>query len=123
VSRCRRSRPKTECTGYALKRASAEVWLGSRSTVPAETDPAATDRRRLGVCLRRITLRDRDFRFDLLPGNPHLGAGFHENEGTHRWTNGMARLPVRVLALFPGPLDIDIALSPSESRYSGLGQS
>jgi hypothetical protein len=103
---------------FALKRAAKEAWLASRSTVPAETEPASTDRRRLGVCLRRITLRDADFGFDLLPGNPHLAAGFHENEGAHRWTDGLARLPAKVLALFPGPLDIDIVLSPSELRYA-----
>jgi hypothetical protein len=103
---------------FALKRAPAEVWLASRSTVPAETDPASIDRRRLGVCVRRITLRDADFAFDLLPGNPHLGAGFHENEGTHRWTDGLARLPAKVLALFPGPLDVAVELCPAELRYA-----
>jgi hypothetical protein len=101
---------------FALRRAPVEAWLASRSTVPAETDPASTDRRRLGVCVHRITLRDADFSFDLLPGNPHLG-GFHENEGEHRWTDGLARFPGRVLTLFSGPLDIEIALSPSELRY------
>jgi hypothetical protein len=107
---------------FTLKRAPKEAWLASRSAVPAETDPAATDRRRLGVCVRRIGLRDADFSFDLLPGNPHLGAGFHEHEGEHRWTDGLARLPAKVLALFPGALDIDIALSPSELRYAARAE-
>jgi hypothetical protein len=103
---------------FALGRAAAEVWLASRSTVPAETNPASTDRRRLGVCIRRITLHDADFSFDLLPGSPHLGAGFHGSEGEQRWTDGLARLPAKVLAPFPGPLDIAVELCPAELRYA-----
>jgi len=102
---------------FVLKTPAGEVWLASRSSVPAETDAASTDRRRLGVCLHRVTLRDADFTFDVLPGNPHLCEGFHEKEGEHRWTDGMARLPGRVLALFAGPADIEVALWPSQLRY------
>jgi hypothetical protein len=103
---------------FALQRPTGDLWLASRSAAPAESDAASIDRRRLGVCLHRITLRDADFAFDILPGNPHLRDGFHPNEGEHRWTDGMAKLPGRVLALFAGPLDIEVALSPSRLHYA-----
>jgi hypothetical protein len=102
---------------FALSQVPAAIHLASRSTVPAETDAAARDRRRLGVCLRRITLRDPDLTLDLLPHIPQLRDGFHEAEGAHRWTGGLAQLPASVLDLFTGPLDIEIATWPSQLRY------
>jgi hypothetical protein len=69
------------------------------------------------VCLRRITLRDADLTLDLLPHIPQLRDGFHEAEGEHRWTAGMARLPTSIIDRFAGPIDIEIALWPSELRY------
>jgi hypothetical protein len=102
---------------FALGRAPSAVHLASRSTVPAETDAAARDRRRLGVCLRRITLRDPDLTLDLVPDHDLLQDGFHGSEGAHRWTAGLAQLPASVLDLFTGPLDIEIATWPSQLRY------
>jgi hypothetical protein len=69
------------------------------------------------VCLRRITLRDADLTLDLVPEHHLLREGFHEAEGEHRWTAGMARLPASVLGLFAGPIDIEIALHPTDLRY------
>jgi hypothetical protein len=102
---------------FALGQAPAAIHLASRSTVPAETDAAARDSRRLGVCLRQITLRDADQTLDLLPHIPQLRDGFHEAEGAHRWTAGLAQLPASVLDLFTGPLEIEIAIWPSQLRY------
>ena len=102
---------------FTLERPAEAICLASRSAVPAETDAGSTDRRRLGVCLRRITLRAADLALDLLPHIPQRRDGFHEAEGEHRWTAGMARLPANALALFSGPLSIEIALWPSELRY------
>jgi len=102
---------------FTLERPAEAVYLASRGVVPAETDAGSTDRRRLGVCLRRITLRDADLTLDLLPHIPQLRDGFHEAEGEHRWTAGMARLPTSIIDRFAGPIDIEIALWPSELRY------
>jgi hypothetical protein len=102
---------------FTLEHPAGAVWLASRGVVPAETDAGSTDRRRLGVCLRRITLRDADLALDLLPHIPQRRDGFHEVEGEHRWTAGMARLPASIIERFAGPIDIEIALWPSELRY------
>ena len=92
----------------------------ARSTWPraARYRPGSTDRRRLGVCLRRITLRDADLTLDLVPEHHLLRDGFHEAEGEHRWTAGIARLPASVMDLFAGQLDIEIAVWPSQVRYT-----
>jgi collagen type I/II/III/V/XI/XXIV/XXVII alpha len=103
---------------FVLDTAPAEVWLASRSTVPAEIDATARDRRRLGVCLRRIALRDVDLTLDLVPDHHLLQDGFYGSEGAHRWTDGMAQLPGRALALFAGPLAIEVTLWPSQLRYA-----
>ncbi len=105
---------------FTLDHPAEAVYLASRSVVPAETDAGSTDRRRLGVCLRRITLSDADLTLDLLPHIPQLRDGFHEAEGEHRWTAGMARLPAKALNLFTGPVDIEIAIWPTQLRYAEL---
>jgi len=102
---------------FALERPPGEAWLASRSAVPAETDATSTDRRRLGVCLRRITLRDADLSLDLVPEHHLLRHGFYDSEGEHRWTGGKAQLPANIVDLFAGPLDIEIAVWPSQVRY------
>jgi Ca2+-binding RTX toxin-like protein len=103
---------------FRLEHPTNTVYLASRSAVPAETDAASTDRRRLGVSLRRITLHDADLTLDLVPEHHLLRDGFHEPEGEHRWTGGNALLPASVVDLFAGPLDIEIAIWPSELRYA-----
>ena len=102
---------------FTLAQPAKAVWLASRSVVPAETDAASLGHRRLGVSLQRITLLDADLMPDLVPEHHLLRAGFHEADGEHRWTSGMARLPASVIDLFNGRLDIEIALWPSELRY------
>jgi hypothetical protein len=103
---------------FRLDQPAGAIYLASRNTVPAETDAASTDRRRLGVCLRRITLRDADLALDLMPEHHLLRDGFHEPEGEHRWTVGMTRLPASVVDLFAGPIDIEIAVWPTQLRYA-----
>jgi hypothetical protein len=103
---------------FAVSRQRGAVLLASRSAVPAETGVTSTDCRRLGVCIRRITLRDTDLTLDLVPGHHMLRAGFHEREGEHRWTDGMARLPQSVIELFTAPLHIEVALWPSKLFYT-----
>ena len=54
----------------------------------------------------------------MLPGNPHLGQGFHADEGGHRWTNGNDCLPRRILGLFAGSHDIEMELAPTTLGYA-----
>jgi hypothetical protein len=113
--------PKAAADGvyrFSLARPPGEVRLASRSAVPAETDATSCDRRRLGVSLRRIVLRDTGSAFDLPLDSPQLTDGWHPQEGNHRWTDGTACLPVSALALFRGKVEIEIALSPSQLRYA-----
>jgi hypothetical protein len=107
---------------FALERLPGEIWLASRCTVPAETDTTATDRRRLGVSVRRITVRDSETTVDVLPVSAQLCDGFHESEGGHRWTDGMARLPRQLLDAFDASLTIDVAILQPELRYPMVEQ-
>jgi hypothetical protein len=92
-------------------------WI-RRNALSTRRDQFSADRRRLGVCLRRITLRDADLTLDLVPEHHLLRDGFHEPEGEHRWTIGRAQLPTSVIDLFAGSLDIEIVIWPSELRYA-----
>lgn len=106
---------------FDLDRPASAVWLASRSAVPAETDTSSTDRRRLGVPVRKITLRNADLTLDLAAEHPLLRDGFHAREGEHRWTTGMARLPESMLELFTGAFEIEIAVWPSDVHYVETG--
>jgi hypothetical protein len=70
------------------------------------------------VSLRRITLPDGDLTLNLAPEHHLLREGFHEAEGRHRWTDGRAQLPASVIELFTGPIEIEIAIWPTQLRYT-----
>jgi fibronectin-binding autotransporter adhesin len=63
----------------------------SLSGRPGETAAGARDMRRLGVALARLALDGRR----LAPGDPRLGAGWHDPEPEWRWTDGDAEIDVR----------------------------
>jgi hypothetical protein len=94
---------------FALPPGTRSCRLLSRSAVPIEVEEASPERRRLGVAVAAlrhagspVSLADR-----------RLGAGWHAVEtagsAAWRWTDGDA-----LLALGPGPLEIDLALT---ARY------
>jgi hypothetical protein len=85
---------------FEVPASSAAVRLASRSIVPAQTTAQPGDLRRLGVAVERFVLGDANRRIEVLPGHPGLRHGFHEDEGTHRWTDGVARLPSPLLRRF-----------------------
>jgi autotransporter passenger strand-loop-strand repeat protein len=62
------------------------VALRSRRWVPAETDPAADDPRRLGIAIARLALDGQDVPLD----DARLAAGWHGPEPHGRWTDGEA---------------------------------
>ena len=65
-----------------------QVRLRSRSAVPAEIDPAATDPRQLGLCVIRLMLDGAA----ILPDDPRRAAGWHRPEPGLHWTDGDATL-------------------------------
>jgi hypothetical protein len=65
------------------------VWqLCSRRWVPAELDPAGTDRRRLGVAVWQLWLDDTE----LSLSDDRLGEGWHDAERGWRWSDGQAAI-------------------------------
>ena len=102
---------------FQIPAGSRTACLVSRSIVPAQIDPRSRDTRRLGVALRCITFYDGDFTIEAWHGHALLRDGFHDNEDTHRWTDGRARLPEAWLQSFPSALAITVQLLPSELTY------
>jgi len=75
------------------------IRLVSRATAPSMIDPWRTDRRRLGVAVRRITLRGGTaVREDIPVDHPALADGWWSSEKDEaalwRWTNGSAELRI-----------------------------
>src|SRR5579863_1142162 len=102
---------------FTIPAGSAAVALASRHAVPAEVTPASRDLRRLGVAVARLVLHDPVRSLDVSHGHAALRDGFHEDEGTHRWTDGLARLPPILLGRFGGAVALDVHLVPCELGY------
>lgn len=82
---------------FAIPAGAQDLRIVCRAGVPAETDPASEDRRRLGVRLARVVMRCHGEPHTLHASDPALQDGFHPLERTAgetwRWTDGHARLP------------------------------
>jgi len=102
---------------FTIPAGSGAIWFASRSAVPAEAKALSQDQRRLGVAIERIVLRDDDLRTEIGYGHASLRDGFHEDEGGHRWTDGMARLPEELLRPFGGEVTIELHLIKPGLRY------
>ena len=102
---------------FDLPGAVGELWIASRRVVPSEVVPASRDKRRLGVPIERIALWDADLLIEAWHGHAALSDGFHDDEATHRWTSGRARLPAALLRPFAGPFTLELRLVPSELPY------
>jgi len=74
------------------------VQLRSRAAAPADTEPWATDRRRLGACVTRLITQDLTGRTDIPLDHPSLRDGWWDVERAEdtfwRWTDGDAILPL-----------------------------
>ena len=93
------------------------VSLESRATVPAKVEISPAHGRRLGVAVERIVLSDAGFCIEIGHASPTLSDGFHEPEGSHRWTDGSGRLPSGWLAAFAGDFILEVHLAETEMRY------
>jgi hypothetical protein len=80
-------------------------------------DAASPDRRRLGVGVERIVLGGAGLRVEIGPDCPALREGFHQDEGAHRWTDGLAHLPEELLRPFADAVTLEVQLITTELRY------
>jgi hypothetical protein len=94
-----------------------DVFIVSRGVVPADQEPGATDRRRLGVSILSLVLRNARVEIRVRADDPELWEGFHEVEPGHRWTDGRARLPLSLLAPFTEAFVLELRLNPTALRY------
>jgi Hint domain len=102
---------------FQIPAGSGAVWLASRSAVPAKTVADSRDLRRLGVPIEHIVLCDGDLAIEAWHGYGLLCEGFHQDEASHRWTDGRARLPNALLRPFAGPATLEVHLTPSDLGY------
>jgi ELWxxDGT repeat protein len=102
---------------FEVPSGAAAVSLASRSTVPAEVVPESRDIRRLGVPVEELVLQDDNLWIQAAHGHAALCAGFHADEDSHRWTDGMARVPDSLLRPFAGPFTLEVRLVPSGLGY------
>jgi hypothetical protein len=93
------------------------AWLASRSTSPAEVQVGSLDRRRLGVPIERLLLYGADLSIEMWHGHAALGEGFHYDEKSHRWTDGLGLLPDILLRPFTEGRTLEVHLLPAELRY------
>ena len=61
--------------------------------------------------------QDADVSIEAWHSHAALTEGFHEDEQTHRWTDGLARIPDTLLRPFAGEVTLELRLFPSELRY------
>lgn len=82
--------------GFVLPRNTMSVRLVSGVEAPATSRPWLDDRRRLGVCVGRITVQTEDGLRDIPVDHPALSQGWWRTEGDAgrilRWTNGNAAI-------------------------------
>ena len=102
---------------FAIPAGATAVWLASRTAIPAEVTATSRDRRRLGVCVTQISLRDEYMSFDVDYAYPDFSEGFYDAERSHRWTNGRARLPERLLKPFAGEVTLEVRVNRSPLGY------
>ncbi|HQT83659.1 MAG: hypothetical protein B7Z58_10485 [Acidiphilium sp. 37-64-53] len=75
----------------------ANVVLISSAMVPAEHDAASRDRRRLGLDIASLEVETAGGSRTIKLDEPNLRSGWHNDEDTHRWTNGEALIPSSLL--------------------------
>ena len=60
---------------------------------------------------------DADLSIEAWHGHVLLADGFHEDEATHRWTDGRACLPDTLLRPFVGAFTLELYLVPNPLAY------
>jgi hypothetical protein len=103
---------------FVLPSGTEVVRLVSRDAVPTDARPWLTDRRRLGLCVERIVVRDGLGTREVPADHPGLSRGWWQAEGDLgapcRWTDGDAVLP---LPATDGPIMLEIRASIGDLVY------
>jgi hypothetical protein len=104
---------------FKVRSGAGRVTIASRSVVPREiVGDALPDPQRLGVPALRIVLKGGvGPPIEIDPAHPGLTDGFHQDEGTHRWTNGRAVLPPQVLAGVAGDITVEVHIGTIDLEY------
>ena len=112
-----RCRTVSDVYSFTVPAGSGAIWLASLSAVPQEAEPSSLDRRRLGVAVKRIVLREAELCTEIGHGHTSLREGFHDDESGHRWTDGLGRLPEELLRPFAGDVTVEVHLIKPSLRY------
>jgi hypothetical protein len=114
IAKCRTLLPlygENQLYIFALPKGATEVRLISRASAPTDVWPWLEDRRRLGVYVERIVVRDASNLQEVPVDHPGLTRGWWAVEkndiALRRWTNGDAVLP---LPAFSGPAMLEVRL-------------
>jgi len=99
---------------FSLPAGATSVDLISASAVPANMVAGVADARRLGVAVASLTLVVNGERIPIALDDP-AHTGFHEHEGSHRWTNGAARV---ALPPFTGPATLEVRVTAQATRWA-----
>jgi hypothetical protein len=99
---------------FSLPAGATSVDLVSASAVPANMVAGVADARRLGVAVASLTLIVGGARIPVALDDPNH-TGFHEHEGSHRWTNGAARV---ALPAFTGPATLEVRVIAQATRWA-----
>jgi hypothetical protein len=107
---------------FVLPKGATEIRIVSHAASPTDTRPWLDDRRRLGVSVERITLRNGADMRDIPIDHPGLSQGWwaveHHGDALRRWTNGDARVSLPVIA---GAAILDIQAATCGMTYA-VGQ-
>jgi hypothetical protein len=97
--------------------AAGKVRIVSESVVPQEVG-LVRDPRRLGVAVRRLSVRQGSRFRTFLAHDERLMAGFHDVEADRRlrWTDGDAVLPSELFAGFAGSFEVVVQIGGT-TRY------
>ena len=100
---------------FRIPTGARRVTIASRSVVPL--DIGGADPRRLGVPVHRIVFNGAGAPVEIGPNHTGLTDGFHQDEGTHRWTNGRGVIPPDMLPGSAGELTIEVHIGTIELDY------
>ena len=67
--------------------------------------------------MHRIVVKGAGAPVEIGPDHPGLTNGFHQDEGTHRWTTGRGIIPPDVLPGSAGELTIEVHIGTIDLDY------